>query len=230
VNKPRLPGKETAISLVRTALPFLLVFWLATLGVATAFARAWSYHYAPIAPEPSPAVSATEASIMNGASRPAAQLPTALLLKRAIVSDLALFIQEQNGRPDKVYEYLVRKLSSFDRLSSPEALAVFASLSGYYLGASGEELYDCLSLRKGKALEPYLERYIHGNAECSQELGRSFTKSSAALGGYALCPNAQQQKVHLTTLIAEIDSAKLCSNGNLAAITTRARPFPLDTR
>jgi hypothetical protein len=152
----------------------------------------------------------------------------ARLLKRAIVSDLALLVQEQSGRSDKAYadhwQQLVGQLSSFDQLSSPGALEVFASLSAYYLGTRGEELYDCLSLRKGKVLEPYLEQYIHnGNVECSQQLGQSFTKPSDALGGYALCPSGQVQKVHFTTLIAGLDSGKLCSDNDLAAL---ARPHP----
>ena len=113
---------------------------------------------------------------------------------------------------------MVRQLSSFDPLDSPEALGVFADLSGYYLGARAEKLYNCLSLRKGKALEPYMEQYLsNGNTECSQELGQSFTKPSDALGGYALCPSGEQQKAHLANLIAEIDSAKKCSDSDLAA-------------
>jgi hypothetical protein len=163
------------------------------------------------------------------------QLSTPPLLKRAIVSDLALLIQEQGARSDKRpadhSEYPVRQLLSFDQLSSPEALGVFAGLSGYYLGAPGEELYDCLSLRKGKALEPYFEQYLHnGNAECSQELGQSFTRPSSALGGYALCPNGQEQKAHITTLIAELDSAKTCSDSDLAAVAAGLRLSPANTR
>jgi hypothetical protein len=213
---------------VRAALPPLVVFWLTIANVAPALARAWSYHYKPIAPNPSPAAGAAEASIMQGTPAQAEQLSTAPLLKRAIVSDLALLIQERSARSDKASsdhsEYPVRQLLSFDQLSSPAALGVFAGLSGYYLGAPGEELYDCLSLRKGKALEPYLEQYLHnGNAECSQELGQSFTRPSSALGGYALCPNGQQQKAHLITLIAQLDSARACSDTDLAAVAARLR-------
>jgi hypothetical protein len=66
-------------------------------------------------------------------------------------------------------------------------------MTGYYLGARDEELCDCLSLRKGKALEPYLVQALrNGNAECSQELGQCFTKPSDALRGYALCPSRRK--------------------------------------
>ena len=234
VKNRRLFGEEAAISLVRAALPALVVFWLTIVNVAPALARAWSYHYKPIAPNPSPAASAAEASIMQGTPTPE-QLSTAPLLKRAIVSNLALLIQEQGARSDKASaqqsEYPVHQLLSFDQLSSPEALGVLAGLSGYYLGAPGEELYDCLSLRKGRALEPYLEHYLHnGNAECSQELGQSFTRPSSALGGNALCPSGQQQKAHLTRLIAELDSAKTCPDSELVAFAARLRPAPPNTR
>jgi len=213
----------------------MLVFLLATIGVSPAFARAWSYHYRPITPNPSPAASAAEASITQATPAPAEQLSAALLLKRAIVSDLALFTQAHTVRSDKAYadlsEYVVRRLSLFDPLDSPAALQVFAGLSGYYLGARGEELYDCLTLRKGKALEPYLEQYLHnGNAECSQELGQSFTKPSNALGRYALCPSGQRQQAHLAALIAEIDSAKKCSDSDLTAAIAGPSPSSADTR
>ncbi|MBV8453248.1 MAG: hypothetical protein JOZ29_13395 [Deltaproteobacteria bacterium] len=198
------------------------MFSFATIGVSLTFARSWSYHYKPITPKPSPAASATEASVTQPTPAPAEQLSAARLLKRTIVSSLAPFTQEHTVRSDKAYadlsEYVVRQLSSFDPLDSPEALGVFADLSGYYLGARAEKLYNCLSLRKGKALEPYMEQYLsNGNTECSQELGQSFTKPSDALGGYALCPSGEQQKAHLANLIAEIDSAKKCSDSDLAA-------------
>jgi hypothetical protein len=86
-------------------------------------------------------------------------------------------------------------------------------------------------LRKGKALEPYLDQYIHnGNAECSQELGQSFMKPSNALGGHALCPSSPQQRLHLTTLITEIDLAKRCSDSDLSAVIASPRPSPAERR
>jgi hypothetical protein len=213
---------------------FAVVLSFAAIGASFAFARAWSYHYEPSRPEPSPPVSAAEASITQ-ATAAAEQLSTAQLLKRTIVSDLALVVQEQGGRSDKAYaeqsNYLLRQLAFFDRLNVPGALGVFADLTGYYLGASGEELYNCLSLRKGKALKPYLEKYLRqDNAECAQGLGQSFTKASAALGGYALCPSSEQQKVHLRTLLGEINSSKNCSDSNLAAAAGAPRPSPADNR
>jgi hypothetical protein len=171
---------------------------------------------------------------MQGTSANARQLSSARLLKQAIISDLAFFIVEQSSRPDKAYAEhstdLIQRLSLFDRLDSPAALEEFASLDGYYLGAPGEELFDCLALRKGRALKPYLEQSLYsGNAECSQKLGQSFTKPSDVLGGYALCATDQQQKAHLRILIGEIDAAKTCSDNDLAAIAASRRSSPAHT-
>jgi hypothetical protein len=219
--------KQAAMGLVYAGWILAVVVSLAAIRPCPAVARAWSYHYQPSAPTTSSAMRATEA-IMRGTPANAQQLSTARLLKQAIISDLVSFIVEQGGRPEKAYakqsEDLVQRLSLFDRLDSPAALEELASLSGYYLGARGEEVFDCLALRKGKALEPYLEQSIHsGNAECSQKLGPSFTKPSDVLGGYALCPTDQQQKAQLTTLIGEMDAAKTCSDNDLAAIAGSLR-------
>jgi len=202
---------------------------VAAIRSTPALARAWSYHYAPIAPITSPVASATEA-ITKSTPANGPQSSSALL-KQAIISDLAFLIAEQSGRPDKAYEErsedLVQQLSLFDRLDSTAALEEFASLSGYYFGARGQELFDCLSLRKGKAFEPYLEPYIrNGNAECSQKLGQSFTRPGNTLGGFASCPTDQELKARLTILMAEIDAAKTCSDSNLAAIAASSRASP----
>jgi hypothetical protein len=234
--KKREPYRKQAVEILTySTWPCAIALSLCTIGASPAFARSWSYHYQPTVPSPSPAASATEASIPQTMPQPGEQLSTARSLKRAIVSDLAVFVEEQSGRPSKAQkdhsEDLIRQLSLFDPLGSPAALGVFAGLSGYYLGARGEELYDCLSLRKGKILESYLEQYVHsGNAECAQQLGQSFTRPSDALGGYALCPAGEQQKAHLMTLIAELDSAKLCSDSDLAALTARPLPSGAQTR
>jgi len=235
VKKPEPHRKQAVVIFTHWTWPFAVAFSVYTIGTSQAFARSWSYHYKPTVPSPSPAASATEASIPQTMLPSGVQLSTARSLERAIVSDLAVFVEEQSGHPSKAQkdysEDLIRQLSLFDPLVSPAALGVFAGLSGYYLGARGEKLYDCLSLRKGKILEAYLDQYIHsGNAECAQQLGQSFTRPSDALGGYALCPTGEQQKAHLMTLMAELDSGKLCPDSDLAALTTRPLPSGAQTR
>jgi hypothetical protein len=228
---PSSQGTAKAAARARQALVLLLA--LVSISAPPALARSWSYHYRPEPPHASPTPSPSEAA--QPTPVPAEQLSTARVLKRAIVSNLGLFVTEQTSRSDKAYaalsENLVRKLALFDQLGSPEALGVLASLSGYYLGARGEELYRCLVLRRGKALEPYLVQYLHnGNPECSQQLGPIFTKPSSALDGYALCPSDQQQKAHLTTLIAAIYSESRCSDSEFAALSSGARAPSAATR
>jgi hypothetical protein len=199
----------------------VLSFVLITLS--TALARSWSYHYRPEVFHASPTATPTPGAANQTAMGPTEELSTATLLKRAIVSDLAIFVEEQQTRSDKAYashsDYVVRHLLLFDPLQSPESLAIFASLSNYYLGDRGEDLYHCLSLRKGKNLEPYLNFYLRkGSTECIQELGPNFSRPSDALLGYALCPSDAQQKAHNTLLINEITAGDSCSNGELAAL------------
>jgi hypothetical protein len=232
--KKRGPSSQgTAKTAARTGQALVLLLALVSISASPALARSWSYHYRPGPAQASPTPSPGEAA--QSTPVPAEQLSTARVLKRAIVSNLALFVTEQTSRSDKAYaalsENLVRKLSLFDSLGSPEALGVLASLSGYYLGARGEELFRCLVLRKGKALEPYLEQYLHnGNPDCSQQLGATFTKPSSALDGYALCPSDQWQKAQLTTLIAAIYSESACSDSEFAALSSGARSPSAATR
>jgi hypothetical protein len=223
--KKRRPSRLEAPQFLSDSVRlFVVLCLLSWVDISAALARSWSYHYVPGTPQPSPEAAATPASA------PTEQLSTARLLKRAIVSDLAIFTEEQsidtNIAPTDHSKYVVSRLSLFDPLSSPEALSVFASLSGYYLGARGEKLYDCLALRKGKVLESFLEQYLrNGNPECLRELGQSFAKPSNALDGYALCPSDQQQRDHLTRLIAEIDAAKSCPDSEFASIVNAQHVF-----
>lgn len=223
--KKRRPSRLEAPQFVSDSVRlFVVLCLLSWIDISAALARSWSYHYVPRTPQPSPEAAATPASA------PAKQLSTARLLKRAIVSDLAIFIEEHsvdtNTAPTDHSKYVVSRLALFEPLSAPEALSVFVSLSGYYLGARGEKLYDCLALRKGKALQSFLEQYLRdGNPECLRELGQSFAKPSNALDEYALCPSDQQQRDHLTRLIAEIDTAKPCPDSEFASIVNAQHVF-----
>jgi len=179
-------------------------------------ARSWSYHYAPRTPQPAPSATPTMAAAA-GAERP----PAALLIKRAIVSDLAIVVRKSPSESERAEhsKYEVSQLLRFDPMDLPQALGVLASLSGYYLGARAELVYRCLTLRKGKTIEPLLaEAARNGNHECARELGQEFTSPSSALDGRVLCRSRQDQAAFLADLIAEIDSGKTCSNDELAAI------------
>jgi len=213
-------SRTGAGKIVHAARMCMMALLLSGAAVAQVFARSWSYHYRP-AIQSSPSAAVTPA--------PAEQLTTARLLKRAIVSDLATFVQGQEPRSAKASAQhsglVVSQLMSFEPLNSPDTLSLFASLAGYYLGTLGEEAHDCLSLEKGKLLEPYLAKYLQsGSHECAQELGDIFTKPSDALEGDGLCVNDQQRQAHLGTLFAKIDSGQSCSDAQLAAIGSEAHP------
>jgi hypothetical protein len=220
--KIRVPVELRKIALV--AICVIVTSPLVTIFSSNALARSWSYHYRPAPSQASPTATPTPGNAGEAMPAPGEELSTARLLKRAIVSDLAVFVEEQHTRSDKAYadhsDYVVRHLSLFDPLHSPDALAVFASLSAYYLGNRGEDVYHCLSLRRGKSLEPYLESYLRsGNTECTQELGPEFSQPSTALLGYPLCPTNTQQKAHIALLINEINAGDNCSDGELATLT-----------
>ncbi len=210
--------------LISSAVRLLVVISLFLLvGISAVLARSWSYHYHPEALVPTVMATPTKAT-----SNIAEQSTTAKLLKRAVVSDLAIFTQDQSLQRNTGYsdhmKYVTSRLSLFDGMNSPEALSAFASLSGYYLGAPGQKLYRCLALRKGRALEPYLEPYLRGgNPECVNELGQDFTKPSESLEGYTLCSTSQQLEKRLTELIAEIETGKSCTDSDLARLTGGVR-------
>jgi len=209
------------MKLLSSAIRLLAVISIILLvAISAVLARSWSYHYHPVS-EATPVATPTMAALT-------ASEPSAKLLKRAIVSDLAVFAQDHNLEPRTGYsdhmEYVASQLLLFDGMNSPEALSMFASLSDYYLGAPTEKLYQCLALRKGKALEPLLEHYLHdGNPECINELGQDFSKTSASLDGYALCSTSQQQEKRLTDLIARIDNGESCADSELAPISGSGR-------
>src|SRR5580658_10308262 len=201
-----------------TAVLRLAVAILAGLLVqtSTVSARSWSYHYHPqleqatMAPTP-----ATVASIVGD------QSTEAKLLKRAIVSDLAIYAQNQTSQNSDAYrDQVVTRLSRFDTLNSPEALDVLASLSAYYLGAPAEKLYHCLVVRKGTPLKEPLKYYLKdGSTECLKELGQDFSKPSGSLDGYPLCPTSQQEAERLKELILEIDAGRPCTDNDLVLMT-----------
>lgn len=210
--------------LLSSTLGLLVVMSIILLvGSSTVLARSWSYHYHPQIVEPTAV--ATSSMAGPAASERSAE---AKLLKLAIVSDLAIYAQDQSQQSAKAYndhmEYVASRLSRFDGMNSPESLNLFASLSGYYLGAPAEKLYYCLALRKGKPLEPFLKHYLQSpSPECLSDLGQNFATPSAALEGYAVCRSPQQQTERLKNLIADIDSGESCTDSDLAGLTRSVR-------
>ncbi len=92
-----------------SAIRLLVVISVILLaGISAVLARLWSYHYYPV-PEVTPAAAATKAAPS------ASEASTAKLLKRAIVSDLAVLAQGHNLQPRTGYsdhiEYVTSQLA-----------------------------------------------------------------------------------------------------------------------
>jgi len=206
----------------------LLVLLLALVSPRVAWPRAWSYHYHPEATE-----TPTSTPVSSGEATPVTtpRLSTAPLLKQTIVSDLAARVSRVNAA-EQAASYTERRrivslLATFDKMGSTDDLRVLTQLSEYYLGEDAEAVYDCILLRKGSTLTPYIRQAIaQQSTECVHELGASFEKPSQALGGHALCVTSVERSAHLNLLAAEIDSAKSCSDRQLAALVGVNRSFP----
>jgi hypothetical protein len=95
----------------------------------------------------------------------------------------------------------------YDSWNSNDSLKVLASFSNYYLGEAPGALYDCVVLRKGKAIRPYLEQELRSDrGECMDEFGES---------RQSLCrPNERKERIN--NLIRRIDAGERCSDAELA--------------
>jgi hypothetical protein len=205
----------------------LLVVLLALVSPTVAWPRAWSYHYRPETATPSP----TPTSPGEATPAAAPQVSTARLLRQTIVSDLAARVREVSagGQAASYAESrrIISLLAAFDKMGSADDLRVLTQLSDYYLGQDAEAVYDCVLLRKGATLTPYIRQAIdHPSMDCVRELGPSFEKPSQALGGHALCVTSLERNSHLNLLATEIDSAKSCADRQLAVLVRETRPFP----
>jgi hypothetical protein len=110
-----------------------------------------------------------------------------VLVKRAILSE-----------PDS--EPVLALLLLFDSWNSEDSLRVLASFSNYYLGEASGALYDCLVLRKGKSIRPYLEEELRSNRnECRQNYSEGRCRSS-------------ERKERIGDLISRINRGESCSD------------------
>jgi hypothetical protein len=172
-----------------------LTIVLLLVGLGAASPRSWSYHYNP----------------------ESAASSTAQVLKQAIIAELARDATTPNETSASGNTRIVGLLAGFDRMNSTDDLRALADLSGYFLGIPAETLYDCLALRKGPALKPYLAQAPPQSAAACEHEG--FLRPNAALGGRAICVTSSDQAAHVTALIDEIDAGRSCSNTRFATLT-----------
>jgi len=187
-------------------------FFLIAIFTCRVWARPWSYHYHP---EPiasaSPAETAAEV-----APAVAQQRSTSYALKQAIVSDLVVGWENRRrfasatAPPDA--KHLADLLKAFDTLNSGDDLQIFTTLSDYKFDSTAEAIYDCIALRKGSLLRPFLERSItEQSSDCEKELGE---RIKTTIKGSGLCATTAERIVRLKVLEVEIAAAKPCSTLN----------------
>lgn len=86
-----------------------------------------------------------------------------------------------------------------DRSKSTRALDITARLSAYEMGASVIPLYDCLVLRKGKAIKPFLKKVEKmGEKACSPQLVGT------------QCLDRETLRTRISSLIGDIDAGTRC--------------------
>lgn len=206
----------------------VLVLLLALASSSDAWSRAWSYHY-----NPAPVKTSTPTPVSSSEATPvtAPHSSTAQLLKETIVSDLAARVRRANvageatSTSDTESRRIISLLATFDKMDSTDDLRVLTELSDYYLGKDAEAVYDCVLLRKGSTLTPYIKQAIdQASTDCVRKLGASFGNPSQALGGHALCVTSFERNAHLNLLAAEIDAGKSCSDGQLIALVRETSP------
>ncbi len=89
----------------------------------------------------------------------------------------------------------------FDCLDDEASLKAFASLSSYYLGEHVGEIYDCIALRKGKDLLPFLEAMLRNKEnECIRINGPKCT----------VCQDREWYFNYLKALIERIKKGETC--------------------
>jgi hypothetical protein len=93
----------------------------------------------------------------------------------------------------------------FDCLDDEESLRVFANLSSYYIGEHNSEVYDCIALRKGKRLLPFLEEIAKNKCnECNEIFAKDLEVDT-------ICREKSYQIGYIAGLIDRIKKAETCA-------------------
>jgi hypothetical protein len=131
-------------------------------------------------------------AVAAGAAAAQGRIPSkAVLVKQAILS-------EPKSEP------VLALLLLYDSWNSKESLRVLASFSDYYLGEAPGAVYDCIVLRKGKRIRPYLEQELSSPLnECRQNYPEGRCRSS-------------ERNERIRDLITRIDKGEGCSDKMLA--------------
>jgi hypothetical protein len=109
--------------------------------------------------------------------------------------------QPERQHDENAYSEIVDLLLLFDDRSSQETMDLLASLSSYYLGAYGGELYTCIVLRKGTKILPAFEvLQSTGHNDCIGRLGLE----------NKLCFSGDQYQSKIELIIRNIEKNQSC--------------------
>lgn len=126
------------------------------------------------------------------------------LIEDAIVSAARLQAERKAQSDRSLVDHswrVVSLLLLFDSRNSSRSLDALAGVSSYYLGESGNEIYECLLLRKGVQIRARLEkRLTESTTECSRSTGNS-----------GVCLSETDFKNRLKRILTEIDKNTPCT-------------------
>ncbi len=97
------------------------------------------------------------------------------LVKRALVEHLRLQDRHPQLKDEHdAYWSIASLVLLLDGRSDPLTLQTLADLTSYYWGESGGEVFQCVVLRKGKAIVPFLQRSLDApENDCHEALGEN---------------------------------------------------------
>jgi hypothetical protein len=135
----------------------------------------------------------------------------ATLVKQAIISNAVLANSHPQLDGDAAYQKhsasVYDLLVLFDAMHTRESLQTLVSLNSYYLGESFGEMKECVVLRKGHLILPYLLVQLGTkDDECIQELGKTSPQ---------LCLGRKEYHDEVMRLVGDIRLGERCSDEDL---------------
>lgn len=142
------------------------------------------------------------------------------LIERALVSNQMLYDALPAVRQNKTYlshsDDVKALLVLFDNMHSDESCRILANLGGYYFGEDAGELYECVVLRKGNEMIPFLRHEI-ASSECSEKFADSHPE---------LCLNSKDRRMYLGRVLNELARGEECSDADPSIEHARSKSLP----
>lgn len=144
----------------------------------------------------------------------------ALLIERALISNELVYQMIPALQNNETYlshsEDVKALLLLFDNMHSKESDQILAHLGSYYFGEDAGELYECIVLRRGKDMIPYLRRELE-TSDCAERFARTSPK---------LCLSSEDRRMYLGGIVKELVRGKGCSDTDPSIDYARHKPLP----